>query len=142
MPPWWMRRVLPGRCGGCAADGRRHPGPCGCLSALAAQAWMSAPLSVASGLPDVALARRPYRRDRDGAAPWRVLRGMLLDADGVAVRRGCDEPAVGGSAHGLRADRAGDAMGRDAGDRFGLRADRRRPRTRRTTLAIFCASSG
>ena len=89
------------------------------------------------GLPDVALARRPYRRDRDGAAPWRVLRGMLLDADGVAVRRGCDEPAVGGSADGFRADRAGDAMGRDAGDRFGLRAYRRRPRAGRAQLILL-----
>src|SRR3954470_8809576 len=47
-----------------------------------------------SALPVALLAHRQPRRLPHGTEAWRVLRGLLLDPDGITVSRRRDEPAV------------------------------------------------
>lgn len=52
------------------------------------------PLPLFLIVPDVRLARVAQGSSGHGTAPRRLLRGLLLDLDGVAVRLSGDEPAV------------------------------------------------
>src|SRR5690349_9417390 len=54
-------------------------------------------LSVSPGLSAPFVARRVRGRVSHGVYAWRLLRGLLLGADGGALRRGIDESGLDGS---------------------------------------------
>ncbi|CAA9299671.1 MAG: Putative transmembrane protein, partial [uncultured Gemmatimonadaceae bacterium] len=81
----------------------------------AAQGALSGRVPLAARLPVARVARGGGRRARDGGAARPVLRGLLLGADGAAVRGRRDEPALGRRARRLRAGGEGRPRGRVAG---------------------------
>lgn len=95
-----------------AVRGRRAASRCRSLSVGAAEETVPRPLPLAAVIPHQSLARRLNGRPRYGRAAWRVLRRLLLDADGAALRRRCDEPLVGGGDYGLRLRRTAGGEGR------------------------------
>ena len=68
-------------------------------------------LPIAASFPDTRVEGRSGWRAGYGAAPWLVLRRLLLDVDGAAVRRRRDEFDLGRRHCGVRARRKARAAG-------------------------------
>src|SRR6516225_817911 len=97
------------------ADGRtdhgwRDTGRSRDLSVYPVEERLPETLPIACWVFHDAMARRSSRRIPHGTPARHIVRGVLLDADGVAVCRGCDEPGVGRFDHDFRAAREIDSL--------------------------------
>ena len=79
---------------------RRHPARGGRLRADTAQGRLPGEVPQPAGLPDGLVALRACRCAADGRRTRRLVSGLLLGADGGAVRAGRDEPRLDGGGRG------------------------------------------